>query len=120
VNTEDEQLRTLTRWKTPKGREAARLGEAVVEYFKNEVEPKQQHNDSIEAIWRQVVPEIFAGHCRCGGIKAGQVLITADSPVYSYQLNTRKAELLDMMKELAPARLKVKDLKITVGTIKKN
>jgi hypothetical protein len=119
VVDEDEQLLAIAKWYVPKKKkEPVRLGDIISQYVEVELEPKQTRNMSIEEAWREIVPEVLSAHCRCLGIKQGQVEIMVDSSVYNYQLAIRNTELIEQLRQAVP-RLKIRSIKTKVGSFKK-
>ena len=49
--------------------------------------------------WPELVGEQVAAHCRPLGLRAGVLELEVDSPVWSQQLQLRKSELLEKLKE---------------------
>jgi hypothetical protein len=116
VLTEDEQLRLISRKnEQKKGKTPGRLGDVFSDFIAR-LEPMQKKNTTVEQVWDDILPDSLKKCCKCAGIKAGKVHIKVASPVYMYQLQIRSTELVQKMNEVAP-RLKIKELKLSIGSL---
>ncbi|MCR9095031.1 MAG: DUF721 domain-containing protein [bacterium] len=64
--------------------------------------------------WPEIVGEKVAEHCRPLGLRAGVLEVQVDSPVWSQQLQLRKAELLEKL-EARYARQAPREVRFQVG-----
>jgi len=110
----EDDIPVLAQYLVKQERKPVKLGLAIEELFNTQLKPRYRQCERIEEIWNEIIDESLAGHCRCGGIKAGVVEVKVDSPVYSYQLSLVSGTLLERIREMAPG-LKVKKIKVVLG-----
>jgi len=109
--------------------EVCKLGEVVSDYLMQQVGPRQTYFSDVVGVWGELIPAGLQEHCRLADLSDGQLKVTVDSPVYLYELQLRRDELLRQLRRRvrkvksrkiggeADAVQPIKQLKFTVGTV---
>jgi len=90
------------------------IGEAARQLIENQFSQHQATFDSIEELWRQLLPAKLIQHSRIAGISGGQLKVQADSPSYMYELQLCSSWLLDELRRQCP-RIRLKEIKVVLA-----
>ena len=93
---------------------AVSLGDVLSELIERRVAPRQRRADLIFEAWRQLLPSSLCQHCKITDISGGRLKVTADSPVYMYELQLSAGELLKELGRQYP-QARIKEIKVAVG-----
>jgi hypothetical protein len=75
-------------------REASLIGEVVTEYITRNVGPRQSYFSAVAGVWEELIPAELQAHCSLKDFSRGRLVVKVDSPVYLYELQLRRKELL--------------------------
>ena len=92
----------------------ARIGHLVDTLLRESIKPAQTRLEPLAEAWNRVVPPGLAAHCRVKGWGSGQLRIGVDSPVYLYELQLCRQDLLQALKQSCP-RSGLREIKLTLG-----
>ena len=92
---------------------AVRLDGAVQKLVCEQLLPRQNTFDSIDALWRQLLPSDIIHHCKIDNISGGILKVKVDSPLYIHELRLCGAELLAELQRRCP-RARIKKIKFTL------
>jgi|SRR5580658_8117592 hypothetical protein len=67
-------------------RAAARLGEEMVDFFKQSVQKRQGKLERIAECWSLLVPPLLSDHCALEGLSRGTLTVIVDSSSHLYEL----------------------------------
>jgi len=76
-----------------------RLDIAAKELIDNQISPRQTIYESIDKLWKQLLPDELAHHCRISDISGGQLKVIVDSPSYMHELRLCSTELLKELQQ---------------------
>ena len=109
----NENLRNLVKWRKTKRYKATKLGNALDGIMKH-VEPRQNAFNMVTEFFQQTLPAELLEHCKIGDIKAGQLKIIVDSPVYVHELRLCSAELLQQLQNSC-RQAKIREIKFAIN-----
>ncbi len=102
-----------------RSREAKKLGEVVSEYITQRIGPRQLCFSIVAEAWDDVVPNELRAHCILTDLSEGRLKVAVDSPVYLYELQLCRDELLKEIQRRVRGKTKViqpvRQLKFTVN-----
>ena len=82
---EDEQLRSMTNWRTkPKPDRTVKLGEVIGELMEKRISPRHTMFGRIAEFWNQLLPTVLSSHCEIIDISGGCLKVLVDSQSYMY------------------------------------
>lgn len=82
---QDAELRRLARVKQMQREEPARLGPAMVQFFK-QAEKRQTKLGKIAEAWQKLVPALLAEHTALESLNRGTLSVVVDSSAHLYDL----------------------------------
>ena len=65
---------------------AQRLGEEMVQFFRQNVEKRQKKLGPVSEAWNQLVPQMLLDHCSIEGLARGTLTVLVDSSAHLYEL----------------------------------
>jgi len=90
------------------------IGEAARQLIEKQFSQNHTTFDSIEKLWRQLLPVNLMQHSRIAGISGGQLKIQADSPSYMYELQLCSSQLLDELRRQCPG-VRLTEIKVILA-----
>ena len=93
--------------------EPVKIGDCLQEFMQNVVEMKSGQYQAINSVWKKIVPENLAEHCKVAEIENGIVQIEADSPSAVFELRMEGKRILSVIQKSCPA-MRIKRLKFAV------
>ena len=112
---EGGQLRSIRQRRSrAKSKGAQRLGEILIELMDGQVSPRQARFAAVAELWRELLPEELARHCKIAGISGGQLSVVVDSPSHMHELRLCSVELLEELQQRC-SRARIERIKIIAG-----
>jgi len=90
------------------------ISEAVKQLMENQLSPQQVVFDSIDTLWRQLLPAELAQHSRIAEISGGQLKVQVDSPSYMYELQLCSSGLLGELQQECP-QVRIREIKFVLA-----
>lgn len=110
-----EQLRTAAKRRvSPKSGDAVRLGDVITELLEQRLSAQQRRFESISELWQELLPANLYVRCRIVDISSGELKVLADSPSFATELNWRRSDLLEELRQRCP-QARIKRIKVSVG-----
>ncbi|MFH1614730.1 MAG: DUF721 domain-containing protein [Planctomycetota bacterium] len=92
-----------------------RLDSLVCRYV-TEIAPVQGRFTRVIEVWESLLPRELSKHCRLAGISAGTLDILVSSPVYLYEINLCRDELLQQLQSRCP-KARITGIRLSVGSV---
>ena len=71
-----------------------------------------QPQEKIDRIWQNILEKQELKHTQLSGIKDGQLFVNVDSPAWLFQMNIRKAKIIERLKTEMPD---IKSIRFKIG-----
>ncbi len=111
----NEQFHSVTKEQTRrKTSRFVRLGDAAKELIDNQISPRQIVYDSVDNLWKQLLPKEIAQHCRISDVSGGLLKVAVDSPSYMHELRLCSDELLKELQQ-GCSRARIKKIKLILA-----
>lgn len=101
AKSEDELLRSVTKWRSKPKRSSAKLGIETGLYMEKR-EDIAVKNAKIVDVWESLLPENLLGQCKISEIKSGVLGIKVQPGVYMHEFRTVKMDFLNRLLGLCP------------------
>jgi len=95
-------------------RGVVRLDSAAKELIDSQILPRQTIYDSIDKLWKQLLPKEIAQHCKISDISGGLLKVIVDSPSYLHELRLCSTELLKELQQ-GCSRARIQKIKLILA-----
>lgn len=79
-------LQRMARHKSTRAPETAPIGDALVEFFKKNIEKRHTKVGKVTESWIKLVPPSLCDHCTLEGMHRGTLTVLVDSSSHLYEL----------------------------------
>ena len=80
------ELRRLQKYKTSHADVTTKIGEPLIEFFKQSVAKRQIKLSQIAECWIQIIPSTLSDHCALESLSKGVLTVIVDSSSHLYEL----------------------------------
>jgi hypothetical protein len=80
------ELRRVQKFKTSHAEIATKIGQPLIEFFKQSVAKRQTKLSQIAECWTQIIPSTLSDHCSLESLSKGILTVIVDSSSHLYEL----------------------------------